>query len=146
MKKSIIRLAGIMAAGLILLCGCGLFLPNRLKFGDFPQFKKFGENISEIRVNWDVNDSQPLVFTITDTGQINELVGLYKSTVFKKAKGPKSDGNNHSYLTFVGNDGSETDIFLHRIAYGNTNQCYSYPDSKIFDYVKQIGIDAGVIT
>ncbi len=136
-------ITGILTAGLFCLFGCNL-LPHKLSFNEFPQYKNFDENISAIEVNWDINESAPLVFMIEDSNQINEIINMYKDTVFIKSSNKKTDGGNHSYLTFIG-ENSETTIFLSKIIYGDTKQGYCYPDSKIFDLIKQIGIDAGVL-
>ena len=122
---------------LLSLCGCIESLPSNVKFLEFPQFEQFNESISVIEVTWDVNESEPVRFSITEAEDIKNIIAMYKEATFVKVD-TLNDGN-HSSIKLIDGDGNNILIPLSNIKYGNKNQYYKYPDNSIYDYIKQVG-------
>lgn len=119
-------------------------MQSEISIYEFPQYKNFGENISVIEVSWDINESKPVIFNVTDSESIKNILDMYKNTVFEKAGTEPSDGN-HSTLTFIDAENKKTTLSLSQIRYGNKNCYYSYPDSSIKNYIMQLGTELKVI-
>ena len=75
MKKYILSI-GIFIMSLLSLCGCIESLPSNVKFLEFPQFEQFNESISVIEVTWDVNESEPVRFSITEAEDIKNIIAM----------------------------------------------------------------------
>lgn len=145
MKGKFLGMAGIIAAGLLCFAGCADTLPNSLLFTEFPQYEEFDEDVSSIEVSWDLGDSTPLTFAIEDTETVGAIVSMLKEIEFQKGGSEMQDGGNHSSLTFVYAEGVKVTVPLSEIEYGNDRQYYSYPDSDLYEYIKQIGEALGYI-
>ncbi len=129
---------------LLSLCGCIESLPSNVKFLEFPQFEQFNESISVIEVTWDVNESEPVRFSITEAEDIKNIIAMYKEATFVKVD-TLNDGN-HSSIKLIDGDGNNILIPLSNIKYGNKNQYYKYPDNSIYDYIKQVGQNLGALS
>ncbi len=138
---------------LVLICFCLLILigditmsacenKNTISLNDFPQYKDFNAEIENILVFWDVNDNEPVNFTIDAINDVKFIMEkLQDKSTFKKTNDIFDAG--HSYILLVGNDESRTEVSLCKINY-NKN-VYIYSNSTIYDYIYNIGQSKGVL-
>lgn len=136
MKKKVLitlSLILVLVLGVFCLSGCS----KEMGFLDFSKYSDFDENVTEIKVSWDINDNSAFEFTITDGQKIDEIVSeLVDNTRFVLAE--KSDGN-HSNIIFVCEGGKETKLSLAGITDGN--KYYKYKDTKFFGMIEEIFIN-----
>lgn len=144
MKKKLLTFIATLVACLFMLCSCKKELPNNIKFLEFPQYKDFNGDISVIEVNFDINNDEAVRFDITDSNDIEVIINMVKDTTFTKAESIY-DGN-HSNISLIDSLGNTTKISLSQIKYGDLKEYYSYPDSSIYDYIKQVGIKLGKLS
>lgn len=144
MKKKLLTFIATLVACLFILCGCKKGLPNNIKFLEFPQYNEFSDDVSVIEVYFDINDYEPVRFDITDSNDIEVIIDMLKDTTFTKAESIY-DGN-HSNISLIDSLGNTTKISLSQIKYGDLKEYYSYPDSSIYDYIKQVGIKLGKLS
>lgn len=144
MKKKLLTFIATLVACLFILCGCEKKSLNNIKFLEFPQYKDFNGNISVIKVNFDINENKPVQFSIDDIEDINIIINMLKDTTFTKSESIY-DGN-HSNISLIDSLGNTTKISLSQIKYGDLKEYYSYPDSSIYDYIKQVGIKLGKLS
>ena len=95
-------------------------------------------------MTWDVNESEPVRFSITEAEDIKNIIAMYKEATFVKVD-TLNDGN-HSSIKLIDGDGNNILIPLSNIKYGNKNQYYKYPDNSIYDYIKQVGQNLGALS
>lgn len=138
MRRKFCVIIGVIVAGLLCFVGCGDKFPSSLILTEFPQYEEFNYNVSSIEVSWDLNDSTPLVFDIEDKETIDTIISMLKEIEFQKSGTEMRDGN-HSSLTFVCIEGDKFTVPLSEIKYGTCEQYYKYPNSNIYEYIKQIG-------
>jgi len=137
MKKFfIILVAGVIGLSAMGLSGCKKY-PDEISFIDFPQFTSFNENIVNIVVNWDNNDGNYVVYSITDKDTINNIVSeLVNETKFLKADSDMND-SGHSSVVLKDADNIETVIMLNQIQYGTKKQYYNYENANFYNFIKQ---------
>jgi len=138
----IILVAGVLGLSVFGLTGCEKY-PTEINFTDFPQFKGFSENVVSIVVNWDNNDGDYIVYTITDEDEVKNIVNELNETKFLKADSNNDGG--HSYITLKEANNSEIKIMLNQIQYGTKNQYYNYENSNFYNFIKQIGQNIEVL-
>lgn len=118
--------------------------PNNKKFNSFKKYKDFSNEVVSIEVTWDLSGSL-CEFTIDNAEQIDDVIELYNQLSMENVGKEPTAGDN-GYINFVYSDGRKTSASL-LIIYDEETKCYySYPDTTIYNYIKQIGIDKKVIS
>ncbi|MCM1437853.1 MAG: hypothetical protein NC131_01395 [Roseburia sp.] len=134
--KKIIGVISLLFIGLtVSLFGCSKSAsPEFKKFDSFAKYKNFDEGVVAVDVSWDLGGKAD-IFTVTDTEQVNEIVGLFSNTIMEKGKGI-AIGDNH-VVKFVYGDGSKVPVNLLYINEGN--DYYFYTNSDVRTTVRRIG-------
>lgn len=141
-KLDVIMMIGFLCISLFGLSGCRKY-PEELSFFNFPQYNDLNTEIVSIKVDWDNNDGNHIVFDITDESAIEGIVNkLMYETKFIKA-GIYMDNGGHGSITLKHKNGSETKIPLSQIQYGDKKQFYNYETDDIYNLIKQIGQSLG---
>lgn len=157
MKKIVALIVTVAIMG-IGLTGCITKdnLPDKIKFGDLPQFEEIGD-ISFVGVNWIADDPDyfyPVRFIINDEEQMDIIMRRLMQTEFVKADNDYTE--EQSYLILGDNKGNKTIVPLEKIRYGNTNTYYKYPKDDGFymegpvlgnlrNYIKYLGESDGYL-
>ena len=140
MYKKIKRIFIIIFAT-FLLYGCS----NNKTCGllDIPYYKDLDiSSIENIRVEWDVCESKPVIFYIDNDDDIKLILDeLCSNETYTKSKG-KADGGL-SRIILIDDNEKETAISLFSIYYKNTR--YSYKSDTVYKKIYSIGKDLGYL-
>ena len=130
----------VLALG-ICLTSCGQVERSLL---DFKKYKYIDiDNISFIEISWDVNDYQPILFSISEKKDVDFIISSYcVSDAFVKSDVAFGSGN-HSILKLVDVNSIETLINLTYIE--EDGKTFVYKTNDIKEYVYNIGVELGYL-
>ncbi len=111
---------------------------------DFDKYKDVNVNsIEKIKVEWDVNDSSPIEFVISEGEKIDVIIDRLCDNAAFVLKDGKND-SGHSRITLIDTNNNQTAISLAYITDGD--DVYYYSDTSIYDLVYNEGKTQGVLS
>ncbi|MBQ9900474.1 MAG: hypothetical protein IJM36_05045 [Acholeplasmatales bacterium] len=127
---------------LLFLCGCSKS-NKTYSLLDIPKYKNIDISATEeIRVEWDICESQPVIFSIYNEKEIREIIDeLCKKDTFIKSKEIRDGGL--SRIILINNDKKETTVSLFSIYDKNTK--YYYSNDNVYKKVYSIGKESGYL-
>lgn len=117
--------------------------PAYKNFNSFSKYKNFSDGVVAVEVAWDLGGSVGK-FTIDDVDQVSKIIELYNQATMKNLGKEPPVGEN-GYIEFVYRNKEKISAGLFVIYESETKNYYSYPDSTIYGYIKQIGQSKNVI-
>ena len=130
----------LVGLSLILLTGCA---PKTKSLLDFDEYKNISTEIVKIDVDWDINDSKPIEFTITEKSEIDYILNiLFDKNTFVYRDRKVVDGG-HSNIGLIDKENNEKRVHLSDVYDGNKR--YTYCDTTLYDYIHSIGVNQGFL-
>ncbi|MBO7615352.1 MAG: hypothetical protein J6T15_06660 [Bacilli bacterium] len=130
----------LVGLSLILLTGCA---PKTKSLLDFDEYKNISTEIVKIDVDWDINDSKPIEFAITEKSEIDYILNiLFDKNTFVYRDRKVVDGG-HSNIGLIDKENNEKRVHLSDVYDGNKR--YTYCDTTLYDYIHSIGVNQGFL-
>ena len=130
----------LVGLSLILLTGCA---PKTKSLLDFDKYKNISTEIVKIDVDWDINDSKPIEFIITEKSEIDYILNiLFDKNTFVYRDRAEVDGG-HSNIGLIDKENNEKRVNLSNVYDGNKR--YTYCDTTLYDYIYTIGVSQGLL-
>ncbi|MCR5309123.1 MAG: hypothetical protein K6E21_03330 [Bacilli bacterium] len=130
----------LVGLSLIILTGCA---PKTKSLLDFDKYKNISTEIVKIDVDWDIDDSKPIEFTIIEKSEIDYILNiLFDKNTFVYRDRSEVDGG-HSNIGLIDKENNEKRVNLSNVYDGNKR--YTYCDTTLYDYIHSIGVNQGLL-